>query len=81
MNDEEIKTVEDIENYLKASERIAFKINDKKEAYKWMENVLVRFRYLGSSKRTKGLIKMYVGVITGYSRAQVTRLVKQYVKT
>ncbi len=81
MNDEEIKTVEDIANYLKAKERIVFKINNKKEAYKWMENVLVRFRYLGSNKRTKGLIKMYVSAITGYSRAQATRLIKQYVKT
>jgi hypothetical protein len=81
MNDDEIKTVEDIENYLKASERITFKMSDKKEVYKWMQNILIKFRYLGLNRRTRGLIKMYVSAMTGYSRAQVTRLIKQYVKS
>ena len=43
--------------------------------------MLVKFRYLKLSKPDKGLITRYIRKMTGYSLAQVKRLIRQYRKT
>lgn len=81
MNDSSINRIEDIENFLNASDEISFSKESTKLAYTWVENTLVKFRYMHITKPEKGLVKKYIEKLTGYSRAQVTRLIKQYVKT
>ncbi len=81
MNDEAIKTIDTVRSFLVSNDRIEFKITSKKEAYPWIEQCLIRFRYLGLTKTERGLILQYLKIVTGYSRAQITRLVTQYVKT
>jgi hypothetical protein len=47
-----------------------------------INSILVKYVYLGRLKKAdKGVVKNYIKRVTGYSRAQVTRLVKQHVKT
>ena len=46
-----------------------------------MRHELVRFDYLQQGKMAKGLVIRYLIKVSGYSRQQVTRLIKQYRKT
>jgi transposase InsO family protein len=48
------------------------------EKYTWIEEVMKRFRYPKLHKEGKGLIKSYLLKVTGYSRAQLTRLIRLY---
>jgi hypothetical protein len=42
---------------------------------------LVEQEYAGQKREAKGLLRIYVGKMTGLSRAQVTRLIGQYLKS
>ena len=66
---------------MKESEVIEFKKRFRKEAYEWIEEALERFDYLYLCKKEKGLIKKYIEKVTGYSRPQVTRQIKEYRET
>ena len=77
MNDQNIKTINDVIQFLTASERIKFKVTNKREVYDWILKTLTRFRYATLSKKDKGFIKQYIHEITNYSRAQITRLIKR----
>jgi len=72
MNDSSINRIEGIENFLNASDEISFNKESTKLAYTWVENTLVKFRYMHITKPEKGLVKKYIEKLTGYSRAQVT---------
>ncbi len=51
------------------------------EKYCWVEEVLIRFRYHRLKRGEKGVIRRYVGKVTGYSRSQVSRLIREYQQT
>lgn len=70
-----------LENFLKGSEKISFKVAGRKETYRWVEQILVKFSYALEKKKNKKIIKAYIKKMTGYSRAQVTRLITQYIST
>ena len=53
----------------------------KKKRYQWIQHELVRFDYMQMSKADKGIMKRYLIKVSSYSRAQVTRLIKQYRST
>jgi hypothetical protein len=77
MNDQNIKTVNDVNEFLVGSERIEFKIANKQESYDWILRTVTRFKYSTLSKKNKNIIKRYINEITSYSRAQITRLIKK----
>jgi len=81
MNDSSITTIEDMRKFLNTSEKIKFDRESSESVYEWMRELLVKFGYIQLSKPNKGLVKKYIEKLTGYSRAQITRLVRQYVKT
>jgi len=78
MNDSQLSSIVEVKRFLKESEVIEFKKRFRKEAYEWIEEVLEKFDYLYLSKKEKGLIKRYIEKVTGYSRPQVTRQIKEY---
>ena len=80
MNDKQIKTLDDVRDFLKGTAEVEFSIEDKAERYRWIQATLVRFRYLTLGKKDRGLMLRYLQRVSGYSRAQVMRLVLQYVK-
>ena len=80
MNDKQIKTLDDVRGFLKGTAEVEFSIEDKGERYRWIQTTLVRFRYLTLGKKDRGLMLRYLQRVSGYSRAQIKRLVKQYVK-
>jgi transposase InsO family protein len=78
MNDEGISGIEELKQVVKVSPGLSFQRKGKEETYQWIEKRLVRFRYGQISKSEKGLVKKYLGQMTGYCRAQITRLIARY---
>ena len=81
MNDSKLRRIVEVKRFLKESDVIEFKKRFRKEAYKWIEEALERFDYLNLCKKEKDLIKKYIEKITGYSRPQVTRQIREYRET
>lgn len=75
MNDSHITSIAQIREFTKVARVIEFKGESKKEKYEWVDEVLVRFRYFSLRKKDKSNIKKYLAQITGYSDAQITRLI------
>ena len=75
MDDSQITTLEQVRSILKSSRGLEFKGLSRDGRYAWIEQVLNRFNYFSLSKKEKGVIKTYILRMSGFSRAQVTRLV------
>ena len=78
MNDEKLNTIEQVNQFLEGSEALEFGGVSIEERYRWIEAVLVRFKYFHLRRAEKGVIRRYIEKVSGYSRAQVSRLIKQY---
>jgi hypothetical protein len=81
MNDSHIKTLEQVHQFLEGTAAMELCIDAKEDRYTWMQTTLVRFHYLQLSKADKGLILSFLQKVSGYSRIQIKRLVRQYCKT
>ena len=83
MNDSHIMSVRQVEESMRVSVAPTFSFNSHKEAYSWVSGVLDRFRYFDKdrSKKEKMSIRKYVMRYTTYSRSQVTRFIKEKMKT
>lgn len=78
MDDKQIRTLEQVKQFVESSRRIEFNGLNLKEKYRWTEEVLKKFKYARLKKAGKGVIIQYIGKVTGYSRAQVNRLIWRY---
>jgi hypothetical protein len=76
---EKLSLVE-IEAFLAASESVRFSGCGRTEIYGWVERLLCHHEYPLQKRRAKGLLRAYVERMTGFSRAQSTRLIGDYVK-
>jgi hypothetical protein len=71
-------SLEQIQAFLEASEEFRFEASKRKEIYDWVTGTLVEHEYSGQRRETKGVLRQYIGKMTGLSRAQVTRLIGRY---
>ena len=79
MNETQLCTIEQIEQFLIGSAQIEFTTSgDDNERYAHISRVLKRFDYPGRNKRERGVLLRYLQHTSGYSRAQVTRLIAQW---
>ena len=78
MNDDDIRTIEQVKQFLGGSKPLEFEGVSIEERYRWIERVLVRFTYQRLSKSEKGVIRQYIEKMSGYSRAQVCRLIRKF---
>jgi len=79
---EELTTIDQLSQFLDGTQSVIFKLDTiKKKRYQWIQRELVRFDYMKLCKLDKGIMKRYLIKVTSYSRAQVTRLIKQYSST
>jgi hypothetical protein len=81
MDDKKLRTLEQVKQFVDNSRGIAFNGLNQKEKYHWIEEVLRRFQYQRLKKAGKGVLRQYIEKVTGYSRAQVNRLIWQYQQT
>lgn len=74
-------TLAELEQLLTATGGFDFAAVNKAEAYGWVEDTLIHYRYHKLGKAGKGTVKRYISKITGYSAAQIKRLIRQWRKT
>ncbi len=71
-------SLEQIRAFLDASDGVGFEAKNRKELYEWVNGTLREQGYDRLGRRSRGLVRRYVAKMTGLSRAQVTRLIGQY---
>ena len=81
MNETSLTSLKQVQHFLEGSTGISFKLDGQQCCYDWIAKTLDRFHYHQLKKGEKSTIKAYVERISGYSRAQLTRLIKQHTKT
>jgi transposase InsO family protein len=74
-------SLQQIENFLAAAKELRFEASERKQIYRWIERLLCQQEYMRQGRRARGLLRRYIGKMTGLSRAQVTRLVGRYAAT
>jgi len=78
MDDSEATSLEQIRAFLAGSGEVQFAGQRREEVYAWVEKTLLRHHYASLDRNGKGLLRCYLGRMTGLSRAQVTRLIQQH---
>jgi len=81
MKNGERLSLDQIRTFLAASEEFRFEANNREEIYGWVTRTLVEQEYGVQKREAKGLLRRYVRKMTGLSRAQVTRLIGQYLES
>jgi transposase InsO family protein len=71
-------SLEEIRAFLKASEPVQFQAKNREERYRWVNQVLRSQGYEELKRKDRGVVRRYLEKLTGLSRAQITRLVGQY---
>ena len=78
MNLDSLETLEQIEEFLSGTQPVAFGIaSTKQERYDWLQKTLIKWRYQTCSRRERGLLMRFMARVSGYSPAQLKRLIKQ----
>jgi len=79
MEEAKLRTLEQVKVFLNGTTEVAFRV-PKEERNQFIERVLNRFGYAPHGRVDKGVLLRYIERMTGLSRQQVTRLVRQYRK-
>src|ERR1019366_4145784 len=78
MQNAEALTGQQIAEFLRGSEGIAFAGGDRAAIYQWMEQLLVAQEYASKGKKERGAIRRYASKVTGLRLPQITRLIRSY---
>lgn len=81
MDTTHIPTLKQMKEYVSGSSVVRLCCQDKLEGYAYITNVLVSHKYRVLSKPDKGIVRAFLGAVTGYKKAQITRLIAQYVES
>lgn len=76
-----LQSVAQIRAFLRGATTFDFEPQSRQAAYRWIQDSLCQLRYASLTKADRGAVKAYLQKVTGLSRAQVTRLIRQYRET
>ncbi len=77
-----LKTIEALQAFLDGNQQVAFAVlGSKTERYDFVRKTLVKFDYMSLPRKDKGIVIRYLIKMSGYSRQQLTRLIRKYTKT
>jgi len=78
MSLKQLTTIAAVQQFFDGTQNVAFSVaTNKKERYRWVQRAMVKHCYLFLNKADKGIITRYLMKVTGYSRAQIKRLIQQ----
>lgn len=78
MNDDHITTITQLQEILKGSGLLHFKVQDSREKkYEWIGKKLGQLGYIRLSKKDKGVVKVYLKEMTQYSDSQIDRFIRE----
>lgn len=78
MNTTQIPTLMQMADFVSGSLAIELHCPNRKEAYRYIEQVLVEHGYYSLKKPDRGTIRAYLAQVTGFGSAQLTRLIRQH---
>ena len=78
---ERLRTLDEVRDFMAGSSPVDFRFVERADAYGFVRRVLVRVRYVRLPRSDKGLVRRFLVKVTGFSRAQVSRLISQYRET
>ena len=79
MDESKLRTIEQIERFLAGNSEVEFSgYENDLQRYAHLSRVLKRFDYPRRNKRERGMLLRYLRRTSGYSRAQLTRLVARW---
>lgn len=79
MNEAQVRTLEQVRQVLDGTQALEFRrAEDDEGRYGWIESVLRRLDYRQLPRQERGPVLAYLQRLSGYSRAQVTRLVSRW---
>jgi transposase InsO family protein len=78
MQNAEMLTQEQIQEFLKGSQGIEFSGQNRAELYHFVQRALVGQEYARQGKKRRGTIRAYLSKVTGLSLPQMTRLIRKY---
>ena len=76
-----VQTLSQVRRIVEGNEAVDFVVADRASAYEFIRRTLAQFDYEALGKKDRGVVKAYLLKMTGRSRSQITRLVKQYRQT
>jgi len=80
MNEAQVRTLEQVREVVAGTQALEFRPGgDDAARYAWIGSVLRRFSYRNLKRAERGVLLQYLHKLSGYSRAQVTRLVARWV--
>lgn len=79
MDEAQVRTLEQVRQVLEGTQALEFRrAEDDEGRYAWIESVLRRLEYRQLKRGDRGAVLGYLQRLSGYSRAQVTRLVSRW---
>jgi hypothetical protein len=78
VHEAETLSLQQIEQFLWAATEVRFEARQREAVYGWVERLLCQQEYARQGRRARGVLRRYIGKMTGLSRAQLTRLVGRY---
>ena len=79
MNEAQVRSLEQVRQVLEGTQSLEFRrAEDDQGRYAWIESVLRRFDYRRLPRAHRGPVLAYLQRLSGYSRAQLTRLVSRW---
>ena len=79
MNLKDLKNTQALQTFLDGSQAVVFSVpGTKTDRYTFIQSALKQFHYRALKKRERSVVVRFLLQVTGYSRQQLTRLIKQY---
>ena len=79
MNDAQLHTLDQLRAFLNGTAAVGFSVGAN-ERYEFITRILRRFGYSRLRRADRGVVLRFLGRVSGYSRAQLTRLVRPPVR-
>ncbi len=73
-----LTSLDEVRAFLEGTSTVTFTTPDTGERHRWLEASLRQFGYDRLGRADKGLLQAFARKVTGYSRAQLTRLIAQW---
>jgi hypothetical protein len=73
-------SLNEMEELLSSSRKVIWQTEDNEAKYEWIGAVLKAQRYAKLGKRGKGVVRRFLQKVTATSRAQITRLIGQWLE-
>lgn len=77
MDDLRLDNLKDLAVFLQSSKRLILRLQTIEEKYNFIDETVDKFEYLKLAKKDKRIVLKYLKKLTGYKKAQLTRLVSR----